>query len=200
MYKITLRPLDSYQKGIRPVLCTCVLKARYTFSDRDLCQQASVRLDMVPVLSDYHLAYSFFSVSHDVMLEVVGVICGVMGSRSPHKDTNNTITQEFVLMTKPNTEARCMSNLKNFHRYAPRSLPTRQTMSRQSSFRPIDPQTAEVSVGTSDPPSHAARAAADGVSVMMSAASAPTSTHPANPSQEYLDFMAPTPQAKGVNQ
>ena len=59
---------------------------------------------MVPVLSDYHLAYSFFSVSHDVMLEVVGVICGVMGSRSPHKDTNNTITQEFVLMTKPNTE------------------------------------------------------------------------------------------------
>eukprot|EP00956_Cyclotella_meneghiniana_P033798 scaffold99150_cov19-Cyclotella_meneghiniana.AAC.1 len=23
MYKITLRPLDSYRKGIRPVLCTC---------------------------------------------------------------------------------------------------------------------------------------------------------------------------------
>eukprot|EP00956_Cyclotella_meneghiniana_P030797 scaffold78688_cov59-Cyclotella_meneghiniana.AAC.5 len=70
------------------------------------------------------------------------------------------------------------------------SLPTRQTMSRQSSFRPIDPPTAEVSVGTSHPPSQAARAAADGVSVMMSSASAPTSTHPGNPSQEYLDFMA----------
>eukprot|EP00956_Cyclotella_meneghiniana_P032293 scaffold88007_cov69-Cyclotella_meneghiniana.AAC.1 len=63
-------------------------------------------------------------------------------------------------------------------------------MSRLSSFRPIDPPTTEVSVGTSDPQSHAARAAADRASVMMSVASNPTSTHPANHSQEYLDFMA----------
>ena len=44
------------------------------------------------------------------------------------------------------------------------SLPTRQTMSHQSSSQPIDPPTAEVSVGTSNAPSHTVRAAADGVS------------------------------------